>query len=91
MSVAASFMSRSTRGSRSKVATGTTQPKIEITLKDHLNLTSPSTQVTFSTSDKIEGTVTILAPTDTRFDNIEIALLGMTCIILYIFRCIADR
>jgi hypothetical protein len=51
------------------------QPKIEICLND----TNPHQQkfvTSYSSMDSIEGTVTIVAPHDTHFEDIDIAFIG---------------
>lgn len=51
------------------------QPLIEIDL-DSSHGTHGSWVTSYSTMDSIEGTVSITAPNDTRFEDVEIAFTG---------------
>lgn len=52
------------------------RPVIDIQLSDTLSGVRGSYVTSYSTMDRIEGTVNITAHNDTRFDDIEIAFVG---------------
>lgn len=52
------------------------QPAIEIELDDSHNGTQGSYVTSYSTMDTLEGTVTITAQQDTRFEDVEIVFTG---------------
>lgn len=77
MSAAPSFISRRTFGYKDHNALKPVNPAVEVILRNRDGEIIFPSQTTFSTLDRIEGTATLTAPTDTRFDEIEIALLGI--------------
>ena len=83
MSAAPSFISRRTFGYKYRGATKPASPVVEVILRNRNDEIIFPSQTTFSTLDRIEGTATLTAPTVTRFDEIEIALLGIYVIPLY--------
>lgn len=83
MSAAPSFISRRTFGYKDHNALKPVSPAVEIILRNYDGEIIFPSQTTFSTLDRVEGTATLTAPTDTRFDEIEIALLGIHMIPSY--------
>ena len=76
MSNASSITSRRTFGHNERRASDLMQPIVKIRLRNKNGETISPTQTTFSTLDEVEGTVTINSPTEVRFDELEIALIG---------------
>ena len=77
MSAAPSFVSRKPFGHNERKADKPVRPTVEIMLRDKNGERIYPSQYIFSTLDKVEGTMTVISPTDIRFDELDIALLGM--------------
>ena len=77
MSAAPSIISRRTFGHKEHKGNGPERPIVDIRLNDvNGEKTSPDRYI-FSTLDRVEGIVSINSPTDMRFDELDIALLGI--------------
>ena len=76
MSIAPSIISRRAFEHNEQPASNLLQPIVEIRLRNESGETISPTQTIFSTLDEVRGTVTINSPTDVRFDELDIALLG---------------
>ena len=82
MSAAPSFISRRNFGHKNSNPLKPISPTVKVTLRNHDGGIIFPSQTAFSTLDRIEGTATLTAPTDTRFDEVKIALLGNDVIAL---------
>lgn len=72
----------------SKMRTLSIQGKPAVTIS--LDGEHGSYMTSYSNLDKLEGQVSITAPSDTRFDELDISLLGPFALIFPSTKCLAD-